>query len=105
MRAHDQSRRSFLGQLGVTAAAGLGLALVPSIAQAAPGGRTRQQGEGRPGTAAIAYHCCKNPGYCGTCTGGRFRYKCVAVEPSCSPNVYCTSCGGDRGTCYDQIGC
>lgn len=102
MRAHEESRRRFLGQLGVTAAAGLGLALAPSAAQAQPAQRTRQQ---RLGADAVAYHCCKNPGYCGSCPGGRVTYKCVATTTACSPNIYCTSCGADRGNCYDQFAC
>lgn len=104
MSADERSRRTFLGQLGATVAAGLGLSLVPGQAHAQS--NRGQGGAGRPGTEAVAYHCCKNTAVCNdNCPPARYSYRCVKVAPSCSPSSYCVDCTVNRGNCYDTAAC
>lgn len=102
MNSNDGTRRSFLGHLGLTAAAGLGLALLPSAAQAEGTRGSRSEPAGRSGAQAVAYRCCVST--CRNCGSGQVAYYCTRVAGGCPPS-YCTPCGTSRGTCYDQIGC
>lgn len=96
------TRRNFLSQAGVTVAAAIGMAAVPSIAFASDDRSTtkaRRLGNRAP-NSTITYTCCVNTG-CGTskgCTGTKLSYYCTASASGCPR--YCTNCQNSRGNCY-----
>lgn len=87
----DHTRRSFLGTVGKTLAAGVGLALMPDAARA---------DERERDTASLApktYTCCANASQCGGgCASGRVKFQCTS---SGCPS-YCTSCRDVNPNCY-----
>lgn len=100
MSIQSGSRRSFLGHLGLTAAAAAGLASVPAVAQ----GQTKQpsaQGGPEPG-AEKTFRCCV--GTCRNCAAPYVAYACTPLTNYCGA-AYCTGCQTSRGTCYDRYTC
>src|SRR5437773_861095 len=77
--AQSTSRRSFLRLLGTTVAAGIGLALLPLQAAAAP-----------------CSTCCKDSS-CQFCSGTPVRYRCQPGN--------CCICHADVGTCFSTQQC
>lgn len=104
MYTGQSSRRSFLGHVGLTAAAAAGLALIPSAAQAdvAQSG-TRPARAGRGKQQAPTYRCCVST--CINCGPGQVGYYCTVLVGGCGSSYCTTTCGASRGTCYYQYGC
>lgn len=96
------SRRSFLGHVGLTAAAAAGATLIPSAAAAQGPSSTRAAGR-RGEKAAPTFKCCVST--CINCGPGKVGYYCTVLVGGCGSS-YCTqTCGTSRGTCYYQYGC
>ncbi len=95
MEVHNQSmpqkfeddvatRRSFLRRVGMTLAIGLGVALVPSRANANTQGLQQ---------------CCRQS--CTSCPSGQVAYHCLA-NGGCPS---CCICNSDVGNCFDSQFC
>lgn len=101
MQESTASRRSFLGHLGLTAAAAAGLALMSASAQASTDRRPatgRQRGE-----SVATFRCCVTTS-CSQCGPGKVSYKCVPLVGGCGAD-YCTGCIASQGTCYYRYTC
>ena len=109
-----RSRRHFLGIVGKTAAAAVGISLLPQASAAAAGGIAANEGRnGIKGTrnsrdtinATVTYSCCINTSHCSTYQcGSKVNYYCTSNN-GCAP-AYCTGCTTYRGSCYSfQSGC
>lgn len=102
-----RTRRSFLGALGATAAAAVGVLAVPRAASAASRGaqvhgrtlKAKQHGA-EPGNP-IHYSCCINGDCVQNCGTSKARYHCTSTVPGCD---FCTGCVAYRGACYSFYG-
>lgn len=95
------SRGSFLRQVGVTLAAGVGLAAAPSLARADATPQGERQDE-EPASGCAIY-CYENSPFCYDCPPGKRRFRCVSqcggTEYMCLTRSTCT------GFCYSPNVC
>lgn len=98
------SRRRFLGTVGKTAAAAVGVTLLSAqSAHASEPRNTAGAGpRGKVAPLAVTYRCCVST--CRSCGAGQVAYYCTPNSGACSP--FCSTCTTSKGTCYSYAsGC
>lgn len=98
------SRRRFLGTVGKTAAAAVGVTLLSAqSAHASEPRSTPAAAKGRNSTLGpVTYRCCVST--CKSCGPGQVAYYCTPNSGACSP--FCSTCTTSKGTCYSYAsGC
>lgn len=98
------SRRRFLGTVGKTAAAAVGMTLLSAqSAHASEAHSTAGAAPGRKSTLnAVTYRCCVST--CRSCGVGQVAYSCSPNSSACSS--FCSTCTTSKGTCYSYAsGC
>lgn len=94
--ARTTGRRDFLGQVGKTMAAAVGIAVIPGIAQGATNSGGKVRGASGP-NSLIAITCCANATACGSgCGSGQVKFYCH--RGGCP--YYCTACQNASPNCY-----
>lgn len=94
----DHTRRKFLGTVGKTAAAAIGVTLLSTRAATAGEPTTRPKASmGRQSpNASVNWTCCVST--CKSCGSGLVAYHCSSNTQGCTP--YCSGCIRSKGTCY-----
>lgn len=94
MEDRRQSRRKFLGTVGKTAAAAVGVSVLGARTAHAETGTAGPPRESGPD--AVTYRCCVST--CRSCAAPNIAYYCTPNSSGCAS--YCTSCQSSKGTCY-----
>ena len=103
-KTHHHSRRKFLGTVGKTAAAAVGVTLLSAQSANASEARSTAGAPPRRNSTLgpVTYRCCVSK--CRSCGAGQIAYYCTPNSGSCSS--FCSTCTTSKGTCYSYAsGC